>query len=250
MYQLLWAESGLATNFLGGINETYGFWASRSGFGRQVGRWEAEGILETVEPGLQKDRIIRLTQAGRLAAMGGRDPEERWARHWDRKWRLILFDIPRHDWKLRKFFIRGLRECGCGCLQGSVWISPDIPDEHEGIFKERGLNCSHLILLNSNSKGRAVDSRMVRAAWDFERINHLYAKELAVLRMLEDGHLPSLEALLEWGKLENEAWHEAVTLDPLLPEQLVPRDYLGKKVWRLRHRTLRVAGELMAELAP
>ena len=32
---------------------------------------------------------LRLTDEGRLQALGGRDSEERWGRRWDGKWRLV-----------------------------------------------------------------------------------------------------------------------------------------------------------------
>lgn len=250
LYHLLWSEGGLATGLLSGINEAHAYWGSRLGFGRQVGRWKAEGIVETVGAGLQKERFIRLTQEGRLAALGGRDPQAAWARPWDGLWRLVIFDIPRHDSSLRKVFIRGLKECGCGCLQGSVWISPDFPSQENGVFEERGQDCSHFMILESSSQGKSVDSKMVAAAWDFAHINRLYQKELSVLQVLESGCINSLQALLEWGEEENEAWQEAVSVDPLLPVQLLPRGYRGREVWKVRRRTLRKAGELMALLAP
>ncbi|MFN7341937.1 MAG: hypothetical protein ACK5TA_01230, partial [bacterium] len=72
-------------------------------------------------------RLHRLTEAGRNAANGGRDPEVAWATPWDGKWRLFLFDIPEAENTKRRQLTRALAKAGCGCLQGSVWISPSTP---------------------------------------------------------------------------------------------------------------------------
>src|SRR6266513_1066496 len=45
-------------------------------------------------PNSPDDRLYRLTAQGRLHALGGRDPQEQWARPWDGRWRLVLFDVP------------------------------------------------------------------------------------------------------------------------------------------------------------
>jgi len=43
---------------------------------------------------------------------------------WDRRWRLIFFDIPENLRQNRKAFIRKLSSIGCRQLQKSVWIHP------------------------------------------------------------------------------------------------------------------------------
>jgi DNA-binding transcriptional regulator PaaX len=71
------------------------------------------------------DRIYRLTEQGRLHALGGRDPAAQWSRHWDGRWRLVLFDVPMEQHIHRGRLRRYLHAKGFGCLQGSVWITPD-----------------------------------------------------------------------------------------------------------------------------
>jgi hypothetical protein len=51
------------------------------------------------------------------------------------------------------------------------------------------------------------------------------------------------KGLLRWAAAERETWLEAVTKDPLLPERLLPTDYLGRQAWRLRVEVLRDAGQ-------
>ncbi len=54
---------------------------------------ERQGYLESRVDPETGSRLRRLTEAGRLAVVGDRDPETRWSRKWDRKWRLFLFDV-------------------------------------------------------------------------------------------------------------------------------------------------------------
>ena len=42
-----------------------------------------------------------------------------------------------------------------------------------------------------------------------------------------------------WLAAECEAWQEAVSIDPFLPERLLPSDYLGRKAGRARRKALR-----------
>ena len=48
-------------------------------------------------------------------------------------------------------------------------------------------------------------------------------------------------AWMAWLAEERTAWEEALALDPLLPDALLPADYLGKEVHALRREVLRRA---------
>lgn len=45
-------------------------------------------------------------------------------KHWDRKWRLVLFDIPKDKRKRRDAFRLRLKEMNLALYQNSVWIYP------------------------------------------------------------------------------------------------------------------------------
>jgi len=62
----------------------------RKGLLRQTFRLEEQQLIER-DASTANDRLYRLTAQGRLRVLGGRDPEERWARPWDGQWRLVLF---------------------------------------------------------------------------------------------------------------------------------------------------------------
>lgn len=245
LIQMLWGASRVMHPSFRKLNEGFEAWAYRNGLLRQIYRLEAIGYVESRPEEYDAGRVHRLTEAGRLAALGGRDPQERWERNWDGKWRLFLFDIPESQRIDRQRLTRALASVGCGCMQGSVWISPFRPAGLDKALKEDGSDCSHLMILEADSRGREVDRRMVAAAWDFAAINALYRKHLDLLRELPSSAADTTpEALARWGEKENDAWLAAVRHDPLLPARLLPKDYLGRKAWRQRTKALAQAGRL------
>ena len=84
--------------------------------GRQSAYLVKRGLLEQ-EIVDQRKRIHRLTRSGIICALGGRDPQEGWERSWDGLWRLVVYDIPEADRRLRLKLRRDLWNSGFGCLQ-------------------------------------------------------------------------------------------------------------------------------------
>ncbi len=125
LYQLLWTADAAMRPTLRNLDSSFEGWCYRRGLLRQVQRLEQAELLE-VKPGSEKlARVGRLTEAGRVQALGGRDPVERWGRPWDRTWRMVMFDLPETERALRTKLRRVLAEQRMGCLQKSVWIAPD-----------------------------------------------------------------------------------------------------------------------------
>ena len=244
LYHLLWTTDALFRPTFRNLDQSFEGWAYRKGFLLQIQRLEEGGGLASNRSALDKNHFVRLTEAGRITALGGRDPELAWSAEWDGKWRLFLFDIPEKELALRKRVNRALTACGCGCLQGSVWISPHLPSDAGRFFVERGDDCSHLMMLEADSQGANVDRKMVKAAWNFQLINDRYQRHIDILKRLPSPAICTPKILLEWSKIENQAWLEAVQRDPLLPRSLLPSNYLGAKSWSKRRDAFRKARRL------
>jgi phenylacetic acid degradation operon negative regulatory protein len=192
--------------------------------------------------------MLRLTEAGRLHALGGRDPEASWRRSWDSRWRLVLFDLPAAEGTRRNQLREFLRSCGFGWLQKSVWISPHPLKEQSVLLAETKINVESLIFLEARPSAGETDEEIVSGAWDFEEINRRYSKYRAVLQAFP-GKLvfdkSGAQELRRWAAMERIAWLEAISADPLLPRKLLPQGYRGQEAWRLRIKTLRAAAEQM-----
>src|ERR1043165_9196726 len=145
---LLWSAEKLARPTFRNLTESYESWAYRNGLLRQLATLERRQLLDR-ETSSNDDRLYRLTAQGRLHALGGRDPEERWARLWDGKWRLVLFDVPLGKNTQRDRLRRFLRDRGFGYLQNSVWITPDPLDQERQILGGEKIDVGSLILLEA-----------------------------------------------------------------------------------------------------
>ena len=248
LYRLQWlAEKPFMPTFRN-LEQSFEGWAYANGLLKQIQRLEAQGLLEASRDPHSGQRLHRLTEAGRLAASGGRDPDTWWGREWDGKWRLFLFDIPVIENAKRYQLTRALAAARCGCLQGSVWIAPFMPPPIEALISEADPECSHLLLLLADSKGAAVDHGMVAAAWNFDLINQRWRDLGKVLDRFQDAAREGTpEALADWTAAENEACRAALTVDPLMPACLLPRGYRGRKTWRRRRAVYASAARLIPE---
>src|ERR1041384_4545776 len=82
LYLLLWACDIAARPTFRNLTDSFESWAYRTGFHRQLATLERQHLLETsLKSG--GGRLHRLTEAGRLMALGARDPIARWKRRWD-----------------------------------------------------------------------------------------------------------------------------------------------------------------------
>lgn len=245
LYLLLWSTEMLTRPTFRNLTDSYEGWVYRNGLSRQIATLEKRQLLER-DPKVPGDRLYRLTGQGRLHALGGRDPEAQWCRHWDGRWRLVLFDVPMEQHVHRGRLRRYLRARGFGCLQGSVWITPNpVHDERESLAGGK-INVESLLLLEARPCSGESDSEMVAGAWDFEAINRCYARHLSLLKQCPDKPLSdnaAARALQRWAAAERAAWHAAVEIDPLLPKRLLPPDYLGCRAWLQRIEVFRKVGQ-------
>ena len=242
---LLWSATMLARPTFRNLTDSYEGWAYRNGLMRQLNTLEKLQLLER-DDSAPDDRLYRLSAQGRLHALGGRDPEACWARHWDGYWRMVLFDVPNGKDAERERLRRYLRDKGFGYLQQSVWITPDPLEAERQILGGGKINVESLILLEARPCAGESDAEIAAGAWDFERINRRYARHLKVLDERPDGSLHSdvvAKGLLRWAAAEREAWLDAVTVDPLLPARILPSDYQGQRSWRRRVEVFRDASQ-------
>ncbi len=70
---------------------------------------------------------------------------------WDRKWRIVVFDIPNSSHIIRNIFRRKLKEFGFYMLQRSVWIYPFKCREEINFLREfLGANKQQIQVLEAN----------------------------------------------------------------------------------------------------
>jgi DNA-binding transcriptional regulator PaaX len=225
------------------------FWKGASRKGRlhaELRHLVAAGALGHRGSGPIDERLFHLTASGRKAVLGDLDPEARWARDWDGRWRVVLFDVPQRRADVRLRLWRRLREERLGWLQNSVWLSPDpVADLSE---KLEGLNTTveSFVIIEGRPVGGGSDAELVAGAWDFERVAKLQASYLKLLHLQPvRSRSDALKDWSAWLQMEKRAWAEIARHDPFLPEPLLPRGYAGREVWRTRVAALKRAGEAL-----
>jgi len=180
LYLLLWSADKLMWPTFRNLTDSYESWVYRNDLSRQVATLEQLQLLER-DPKATGARLYRLTEQGRLHALGGRDPAAQWSRHWDGRWRLVLFDVPMEQHVHRGRLRRYLRARRFGCLQGSVWITPNPVHGEREILTGGKINVESLLLLEARPCSGESDAEIVAGAWDFRVINRHYARHLNLL---------------------------------------------------------------------
>jgi phenylacetic acid degradation operon negative regulatory protein len=249
LYHLLWHLDQLSRPSFRNLTDSFEAWAFRNRLHSHIRRLERRGLVERGS-GLGS-QVYRLSEAGRRAALGGRDPDAAWDRPWDGVWRVLMFDVPIAHGAARSRLRRRLKAAGFGFLQNSVWISPDpIPADLRQLTQDAD-GVEFLTELSARTAGKETDLELVRASWCFGELDRRHEHCLEILANLPRPRSVSgdfRKALLDWGKAEHQAWQAVVDLDPFLPGSLLPAGYRGREVWRRRMQVLAEAGSMVRDL--
>ena len=101
-------------------------------YDRQKRYRDKKAFYKLIEKGLveiektKKGSFAKLTDKGKraLEIAEGRNYRVKIPRHWDKKWRVIIFDIPEKRKALRNRMRTTLMQIGFVRLQDSVWVYP------------------------------------------------------------------------------------------------------------------------------
>ena len=105
-----------------------------------------------------------------------------------------------------------------------------------------------LLCLDAQPCAGESDTEIVAASWDFGDLNQRYRSYERVLNQRPASSIKSetqAKLFSRWLCEEREAWTEALSRDPLLPESLLPPEYAGRQAWRHRQEAMAQAGEQM-----
>lgn len=127
-----------------------GYWAYGTGnpfdkpaISQAIKRLREKGYLETeVNEGKV---LIKLTELGE-DALGLVDDNK----PWDKKWRIVIYDIPEEQKIVRDLFRRRLKEWGFQLWQQSTWITKkDVTEKLRKIIKKLGIS-RWVVVIESN----------------------------------------------------------------------------------------------------
>lgn len=161
---------------------------------------------------------------------------------WDKKWRLVTFDIEEVSRLTREKFRDKLKELGFGMLQESVFISPyNIALDIAQFIENYGLEkCAYVLEVSEIVSGNA--KTLANKVW---HLNDLNKKYKTILEEIENNHLISFDdrrlqlKTQDHEKLQSQAleikqnYLRLVVIDPFLPKELLPEDWMGNRVRKL-----------------
>lgn len=120
----------------------------QSTFNQTIKRLKKQKLVKIVEE--EGQTVVRITEAGRMRALRYKleEMQIKKPQAWDRKWRIVIFDIPEKYKRMRDIFRRHLKVMDFQMLQKSVWVHP-YPCSQEIEFLRQvynvGINVTYIV---------------------------------------------------------------------------------------------------------
>lgn len=149
---------------------------------------------------------------------------------WDKKWRLVIFDIEEKQRKARDILRAKLKELGFGKWQRSVYISPHDFAQDIREFLESWSLTDEVFVLEANVLSLAQARALAKKVWPLVKINTQYER---IIKRWEERMDKDEDKLRKQIKSR---YFDILSIDPLLPKELLPKDWLGEKTRRLVER--------------
>ncbi len=163
---------------------------------------------------------------------------------WDGRWYLLTYSVPESKRDLRRRLRRRLLWLGFGALNHATWMSPrDLRVEIEQVVNELRAR-PYVECFDAEHWGFSNDKEIADRCWDLEGLNTYYANFIAryepllqkcqALLAANDGLAPQ-ECFAQRFMLTHE-YRSSPYVDPNLPPELLPDDWLGERATRLFHQ--------------
>lgn len=151
---------------------------------------------------------------------------------WDGKWRVVIFDIPEKQRRLRDDLRLELKKLGFGCWQRSVWVTPfDFVRELNKFLEQCDLSENVQIIVGERFGG-LPNRKFAASVWPLEEISKEYTQLLESWEKELKKERSNKERLQVARTLHND--YIAILLtDPQLPGELLPLDWEGDKAAKL-----------------
>jgi phenylacetic acid degradation operon negative regulatory protein len=189
---------------------------------------------------------LTLTHAGKQRLPPYCHPHDHWDKQWNKWWYVLMFDVPERERSYRDILRRFLKEMRLGCLQKSVWVAPwDIRPEYADLDTAASVD-SIAFLFEARTVLGYGNQSVVQEAWNFKRLNqiqefyiHVANKNLSLLNTTSSPE----SSLIQLLRMDSLAYAQAMSTDPLLPKELLPKNYEGMHVAELHTQLIRRVAE-------
>ncbi|GLZ56212.1 PaaX family transcriptional regulator C-terminal domain-containing protein [Actinomycetospora sp. NBRC 106378] len=152
---------------------------------------------------------------------------------WDGRWLVLVVSVPEAQRALRHQLRTQLAWAGLGSPAPGVWVCPDAArvDEAHRALVDVGLDSSALVVVGGTHGGLSA-AELVAQAWDLREVEARYAEFVEQFADLEPG---ADESVLGAQVRLVDAWRRFPFLDPQLPAELLPTDWVGARAAEVFH---------------
>ncbi len=153
---------------------------------------------------------------------------------WDGKWRMLMYTIPEEIRSIRDELRKELVWSGFGSMSNSCWISPNKLEKQVEDLIEKYEIKEYVDFFIATYDGPHENSRVVDKSWNLEEINEKYQefiteysqKYIIAKSKIQKDDMTDAECFVERTKLVHE-YRKFLFVDPGLPEELLPAQWLG-----------------------
>ncbi len=145
---------------------------------------------------------------------------------WDKKWRIVIFDIAEVNKRIRDKLRQKLKELNFGMLQQSVWITPyDMIVDFREFIKSQGLG-ENVFVLETKTLLAGDYRNLAEQVWPIRKINEEYERLLFPM-IKSRGRVKMSKKDLERMR---RGYLKILQEDPCLPREILPDNCYRDKV--------------------
>ncbi len=177
---------------------------------------------------------------------------------WNGQWYLLTYSIPESKRSLRRGLRKRLQWLGFGALHQATWISPrDLRPQVEQVVEVLNIH-PYVEFFTVEHHGFSSDEEIVERCWNLKQLNDYYADFVARYgpsfrehqsRSNTGNCLTPAECFVQRFMLVHE-YRSSPYVDPNLPLELLPDDWLGhraKQLFQQYHDLLSEAAEAFVD---
>ena len=206
----------------------------RHNFLKSVSRSLKTGYIEKIEK--NGEMYIRLTKRGAEKTKRDFSLLRLSKAKWDKKWRIVFFDIEEASRVTRNSLRVKLKELGFAMLQKSVWVTPhDIMVDFYEFIDKVGLQ-QRVFLFQGEALLAGDHKELARKLWKLDELNEKYKeleKEIEKVKQLAvrlDDRTKMREGMEERKRKLRMSYLSILSCDPHLPRELLPTNWVRSKV--------------------
>ncbi len=150
-------------------------------------------------------------------------------KRWDRKWRIVMFDIEEVNKQMRDRLRLKLKELGFGMLQESVFISPHDILQDFIEFAEASEVKDYLYILETYRIILGDEREFANKIWKLDDLNEKYKNIVDLILNSGRGKKSDTRNIRDI----RSNWLRIVSGDPFLPKELLPKPWYGNEAEKL-----------------